>query len=267
MTYQEALKQNFECTKLRASIPVSTCLARQEGAENTKQGHFVAFYHCLDCEQGKQNIKEWEERNGMGVNAECECCGRNRQMKKRVEGHMVCGRCLDRLQIGASNGWTYDEIQPEIKRGSGGVTRGHYIQDGDAFYRKSKPVKVTEEKCEDNVKIVHVDFPKDGKLVDQASTFEPENLPASDNGAPLHEMGFPLPAPGVIETLKAPDCTLEIPLECGKVGFTKLQVPDFLVEEPALLAWIGTIASRERRTVQGQILHILDILKEEEDAA
>lgn len=120
MTVEEALENTFICTRLPggyARLPYETCIARQEVKQKRcSDGSNVKFFACLDCAQGRENIKIWEEKKKMPQTSKekrgfCQWCGRtDMSFVRKYDGKSACGFCWNNLHKFIKEGMPENEL-------------------------------------------------------------------------------------------------------------------------------------------------------------
>jgi len=97
---------------INPTMSEAACIERQKQAMDYYNSGIARFQECLHCNQRKG---EWE---GMASPPKitCWCCERENQfLKKKIDGHPVCGFCAKHLQNAISAGVHPDMAKEEIK--------------------------------------------------------------------------------------------------------------------------------------------------------
>jgi hypothetical protein len=104
MTVEEALKNTFVCTRLPggyARMSYETCVMRQSQAVFIRPDLESRYVQCVDCPQGRENIRIYEEKTGMKM-GKCSNCGRRLYV---TEGKVpLCYFCGKTVKAGGKAG-------------------------------------------------------------------------------------------------------------------------------------------------------------------
>jgi hypothetical protein len=104
MTVDEALKNTFVCTRLPggyARLSYETCVMRQSQAVFVRPDLKYRYVQCVDCPQGRENIRIYEEKTGMKM-GKCSNCERRLYV---TEGKVpLCQFCGKTVKAGGKAG-------------------------------------------------------------------------------------------------------------------------------------------------------------------
>ena len=104
MTVEEALKNTFVCKRLPggyARMSYETCVMRQSQAVFIRPDLESRYVQCVECPQGRENIRIYEEKTGMKM-GKCSNCGRRLYV---TEGKVpLCYFCGKTVKAGGKAG-------------------------------------------------------------------------------------------------------------------------------------------------------------------
>lgn len=262
MTIEEALARNFTCEKIpgRPSIPMETCIARQEKAKEIRKAW--QFPHCVDCVAGRDNIKIWEGKNKMVAphKITCWCCEReNQSWKKNIADHKVCGFCAKHLTGALEAGVTIEDAKKEIMPVAQNLNPGRRSESDSWSWAKIKQETsiFTEEQHQEkengpqNFKPCLYSGCQDFNIIAERNCGKGKDPEECDR------QEHTLPAGGRLVDFKSVE-VMPVP-ESMKAPEPELLVALNLMDETAILAMLERRMKRNRRSrISDEILAILD---------